>query len=181
MMIRDLGFVFHTIYGFVKYLPIPFGDVFRWMVLRVFLKGLGWKTHFRDSVSVWYPKNISIGNNCTFNESVHLNGAGGIEIGDWVRIAHGSSLISEDHEYSDLTKPIALQGARYEKITIGRDVWIGAGVRVLKGVTIGEGAIIGAGAVVTKDVPAYAIAVGTPAKILRYRGDRSLITSSTNE
>lgn len=61
----------------------------------------------------------------------------------------------------------------YEKdaqtVRVGHDVWIGANVTVLKGVTIGHGAVIGAGAVVSKDVPPYAIAVGAPARVLRYR------------
>lgn len=55
------------------------------------------------------------------------------------------------------------------KTNIGHDVWIGANSVVLKGLTIGTGAIIGAGAVVTRDVPPYAIVVGNPAKLLRYR------------
>ena len=54
-------------------------------------------------------------------------------------------------------------------ISIGNDVFIGANVTVLDGVTIGDGAIIGAGAVVSKDIPDYAIAVGNPIKIIRYR------------
>ena len=60
-------------------------------------------------------------------------------------------------------------------IEIGNDVWIGDGVFVKNGVKIGDGAIIGARAVVTKDVPPYAIVVGTPAKILRYRFDEETI------
>ena len=56
-------------------------------------------------------------------------------------------------------------------ITIGNDVFIGANVTILDGITIGDGAIIGAGAVVSKDIPPYAIAVGCPVKILRYRFD----------
>jgi len=56
-----------------------------------------------------------------------------------------------------------------KKIIIGNDVFIGANVVVLDGVTIGDGAIIGAGAVVSKDIPPYAIAVGCPIQILRYR------------
>lgn len=54
-------------------------------------------------------------------------------------------------------------------ITIGNDVFIGANVTILDGITIGNGAIIGAGAVVTKDIPDYAIAVGCPIMIIRYR------------
>lgn len=56
-----------------------------------------------------------------------------------------------------------------KQITIGNDVYIGANVTILDGVTIGDGAIIGAGAVVSKDIPAYAIAVGCPIKIIKYR------------
>ena len=58
-----------------------------------------------------------------------------------------------------------------KKVTIGNDVFIGMNVTVLDGVTINDGAVIGAGCVVSKDVPPYAIAVGNPMKILRYRFD----------
>ncbi|DAA83497.1 MAG TPA: chloramphenicol acetyltransferase [Cyanobacteria bacterium UBA10660] len=54
-------------------------------------------------------------------------------------------------------------------IKIGNDVWIGCNAVIMAGVTIGNGAVIGAGAVVTKDVPDFAIVVGVPAKILKYR------------
>lgn len=60
-------------------------------------------------------------------------------------------------------------------ITIGNDVFIGANVTVLDGVQIGNGAIIGAGAVVSKDIPDYAIAVGCPIKIIKYRFDNATI------
>ena len=57
----------------------------------------------------------------------------------------------------------------YMPVTIGNDVFIGANVTVLDGVTIGDGAVIGAGSVVSKDIPPYAIAVGCPIEIKRYR------------
>lgn len=57
----------------------------------------------------------------------------------------------------------------YKKVKIGNDVWIGMRAMVLGGVTVGNGAVIGAGAIVTKDVPPYAIVVGVPAKVTRYR------------
>lgn len=57
----------------------------------------------------------------------------------------------------------------FEQIKIGNDVWIGARAIILDGVTIGDGAIVGANSVVTRDVPAYAVVAGVPARILRYR------------
>ncbi len=62
-----------------------------------------------------------------------------------------------------------------KKTFIGNDVFIGANVTVLDGVRIGDGAVIGAGAVVTKDIPPYAVAVGVPAEVKRYRFDEKTI------
>ena len=63
----------------------------------------------------------------------------------------------------------------YKMINVGNDVWIGARAIVLDGVTIGDGAIVGAGAVVTKDVPAYAVVGGVPARVLKYRFEQEEI------
>jgi len=61
-------------------------------------------------------------------------------------------------------------------VIIGNDVWIGDGVRILGGVHIGDGAVIGMGAVVTKDVPPYAVVVGNPARVVKYRFDEETIS-----
>jgi len=60
-------------------------------------------------------------------------------------------------------------------IHIGNDVWIGANVILMDGITIGDGAIVGAGSVVAKSVPAYAVAVGNPVEVKRYRFDETTI------
>lgn len=63
----------------------------------------------------------------------------------------------------------------YKRVTIKNDVWVGANSVIMPGVTIGNGAIIGANAVVTKNIPDYAVVVGVPANIIRYRFDENTI------
>jgi acetyltransferase-like isoleucine patch superfamily enzyme len=63
----------------------------------------------------------------------------------------------------------------FKTVKIGNDVWIGSRVIIQGGVTIGDGAIIGAGSIVTKDIPGFAIAVGVPARVIKYRFDNKVI------
>lgn len=81
------------------------------------------------------------------------------------------------------TSPYFYRGKieEHKHTTIGNDVFIGANVTVLDGVTIADGAVIGAGAVVTKDIPPYAIAIGVPAKVIKYRFDEQTIEELLNE
>lgn len=161
---------YFTLYGIVKYLPPPVGNVLRFGVLKIYCKRIkSWR--IQDSVTMWFPEGIDIGERCSFNENVYLDGYGGITIGDDCRIAHNVSFVSEDHVFADPTVPIRLQGKETAEIRIGNDVWIGCGARILKGVTVGDGAVIGAGAIVTKDVPPLGIAVGVPARIVGTRGE----------
>jgi virginiamycin A acetyltransferase len=74
-----------------------------------------------------------------------------------------------------LKSKINVAGKAKGDVKVGNSVWIGDSVIILSGVTIGDGAILGAGSIVTKDIPAYAIAVGNPAKVIKYRFSEEVI------
>lgn len=112
---------------------------------------------------------IKLGKNCSINAFTFINGAGGVTIGDDVRVAAHCSIISSNHIFSDREKAIRLQGISKKGIEIGSDVWVGTGVRILDGVKIGNGAVIAAGAVVTSDVDSYAVVAGVPARLIKKR------------
>ena len=115
---------------------------------------------------------IRIGRNCHFNFGCYICGTGGLTIGDDCLFGPGVKLIPANHNFDDLSRPILAQGHTLAPITIGSNVWLGAGVIVLPGVTIGSGAVVGAGGVVTRDLPENGVAVGIPARVIRYRGER---------
>lgn len=73
-----------------------------------------------------------------------------------------------DHEYKDVTIPVSKQGYKnVEKIVIEEGAWIGANSTICSGVTLGKNAVIGANSVVTKNIPAFSVAVGSPAKVVK--------------
>jgi acetyltransferase-like isoleucine patch superfamily enzyme len=78
-----------------------------------------------------------------------------------------------EHDFTKLSTSTFLNpGKKSNKVQIADDVWIGAAVYLKNGVKIGKGAVIGAGSIVLEDIPPYAIAVGSPAKIIKYRFDK---------
>ncbi len=92
-----------------------------------------------------------------------------ITIGSGVLIGPHCSVVDYNHSFRDKLRRMDPAQVESHPVVIGENAWIGAGCRILAGVHIGEGSVIGAGAVVTHDIPAFAIAVGSPAKILKYR------------
>lgn len=118
-----------------------------------------------------YGGAITIGNKSAINPYCVLQGNGGITIGDSTLIAAGVKIFSANHVFSDTTRPIQTQGEASNGVTIGSDVWIGAGCIILDGTNIGDGAVIAAGAVVASDVPERAVMAGIPARVMKYRGE----------
>jgi acetyltransferase-like isoleucine patch superfamily enzyme len=110
---------------------------------------------------------LADGANIGFNCEVFS--ASRVTIGKNVLMAAYSYVIGGDHDFSDPSKSVLEQSRTSAGVTIGAGVWMGAGAKILDGVSIGEGAVIGAGAVVREDVPASAIAVGIPARVVASR------------
>lgn len=113
------------------------------------------------------PK-VFIGNNTVIGRRNIITAKNRISIGSDVLIGSDVQIIDHSHGIRRDT-PIRLQKAEIGFVEIGDDVWIGVGARILMNVTIGKGAVIGANSVVTSDIPEYAIAVGSPAKVVKYR------------
>ncbi len=117
-----------------------------------------------------------------------------LEIGSFTSISKDVTIILANHKINNVTtypflgiKNIGIKNIFTDNlkdcedhsvkgnVTIGSDVWIGAGATILPGVSIGHGSVIGAKAVVTKNVPPYAVCVGNPAKIIKFRFSESVI------
>lgn len=117
-------------------------------------------------------KDIRVGNYVGFGKNFKsLNRT--LEIGNELMMAEDVLFLGGNHNYERLDIPMGKQeGGGKTPLRIDNDVWIGSRAIILPGCKhIGTGAIIGAGAVVTKDVPAYAIVGGNPAKVIKYRNE----------
>lgn len=102
-------------------------------------------------------------------------------IGRYCSIAPGVKIGQGEHDLNDISTSSIFYSKPYEKLTrkeckVGNDVWIGSNAVILRGVSVGTGAVVGAGAIVTKDVPDFAIVVGVPARLIRFRFDKSKIS-----
>jgi len=112
-----------------------------------------------------YAGSIEIAANAYIGPYCVLYGHGGLTIGRNTMIGAHTIIVPANHGIARLDVPMGRQPLTKKGITIGEDVWIGAGCKILDGVRIGNGAVIGAGSVVTKDIDAHLIAFGVPAKV----------------
>ena len=154
-------------------------------------KRLGENVTFEYGVLVFHPENIEIGDNVYvghytilkgyyknkmiigdhtwIGQQCFLHSAGGLEIGRAVGIGPRVTILTSQHELSNRNIPVYFSPLEFQIVKIEDGADIGAGCIILPGVTIGEGAVVGAGSVVTKDVPAYEVWAGVPAKMIRMR------------
>lgn len=109
----------------------------------------------------------SVGDNVSIHPMCYIQASGGLTIGNDVSIAHGVTIMTEEHSYSDAELPIKDQPIQHEPVYINDNVWIGAKATILSGTILKSRSIVAAGAVVTKTFSEGVILAGVPAKIIK--------------
>lgn len=139
---------------------------------------VGKDLHLGKGVRLWAPSRLSLGDHVYVGKDVHIEC--NARIGDCCLIANRVAFVGrKDHDFRAVGFPVRFSpwigSTRFpvsesdQAVILEQDVWVGYGAILLTGVRIGRGAIIAAGSLVTHDVPAYAIAGGSPARVLGHR------------
>ena len=152
--------------------------------IRYLMRKVSWR---RKNIFIakgsYIHKGVTIGEGTRINNISHI---GESDIGCYCAIGGRLVIRSTNHsvEYlnmqdylqnNTLGSHVEVAGKSKGKVSIGHGVWIGDSVIILPGVTVGNGAVIGAGSVVTKPIPDYAVAVGNPARVMRYRFSKDIL------
>ena len=158
----------------VRFLPpsyCPGGRVWRcirYVVCRPLFSRCGKNVNIESRAYFEDGRLIRIGDNSGIGINARLNGT--VVIGDNVMMGQDVVIFSINHKFSRIEIPMIQQGFQEDQpVEIGDDVWIGDRAIILPGVHVGKGVVIGAGAVVAKDIPDWAVVVGNPARVVRFR------------
>ena len=183
-LLRALGF---------NYSEEEYGDVSLWRVIKQFFRNIHLK-HLEKMLDRFYlepfaPRKLRpilirkmgchVGKNTFFGDYVRMDTsyADMIYIGDYTHITSGCRLLCHQRDLTDycVGDNAADLGYRTGEIHIGKGVMVGMESIIMPGVTIGDGAIIGAGSIVTRDIPAWTIATGRPAKVIKNIPERTIV------
>ena len=136
-------------------------NMFGWRnwLLRLYGARIGRNVHIYRTATIYFPWNLKVGDYAAIGENVLIYNLGQIEIGDKSTISHQAHLCAGTHDYQKSSLPLIKS-----QIIIKDQTWICADAFVSPGITINTGAIVGARAVVTKNVEAWHIVAGNPAK-----------------
>ena len=157
----------HFLWRLVNSLPGNIGFSFRHLILKIMIKKIGIRPRIKDHNIIFNGKNLSIGDNFTSGKYNYFAG-GDISIGDNVALANFVIIETTNHVVAR-HKLISQQPIIKLPVIIEDDVLISDRVTILPGVKIKKGSVIGGGSTVTKDVEAYSIVAGNPAKAIDYR------------
>ena len=141
---------------------------FRRAVLRLFGARIGAHVHVYPSAHLYMPWNVQIGDWTALGEDVLIYSLGKVRIGNNVTLSYRAHVCAGSHDLEDPAMPLLKP-----TVCIEDGVWVGTEAFLGPGVTVGQGAVVGARAVVVKDVGAFDIVAGNPARFIRKRRLRS--------
>jgi len=142
------------------------GVAARYIYYKSICPDWGDNIYIASKVVFKYIDRIHIGNNVSIHEFCYLDGYGGIEIGSDISIAHSSSILSSEHDWSG-EEPIKYNPSLPRSVRISGDTWVGCGVRILGGTQLGPRTVVAAGAIVKGTHNGREILAGVPAKLVR--------------
>jgi putative colanic acid biosynthesis acetyltransferase WcaF len=140
--------------------------LYRWRnwLLRLFGARLERTARVLPRARIWGPWNLRMGVYACIGDDVDVYCVAPISLGDYAVVSQYSYLCAASHDFEDVRHPLTSA-----PIVIGRRCWLAADVFVGPGVSVGEGTVVGARSSVVSDLPAWSVAAGTPAKVLRHR------------
>ncbi|KAF9871049.1 hypothetical protein CkaCkLH20_11466 [Colletotrichum karsti] len=168
-LIEQRGLARRNIQKFNNYLPEESSSTpesaWRESLLRETLGRVGKKPWIEPPFTVDYGCNVDVGDGFYANFNLVILDSAIVKIGHRVLMGPSVTILTATH---DVEVDLRRQMREFAKpVTIGNDCWIGANVTILPGVTIGKGCTIAAGSIVSKDIPEFSVALGSPAKVVR--------------
>ena len=145
-------------------LALPCFNLLRIWLLRLFGARVSCTADIYPSCKIWAPWNLQVGDHSCLAPRVEIYNKDVVTIADNVVISQGSQLFTASQDISQSTNPLITAPIRIE-----HSVWVAAGCFIGKGVTIGEGAVVGARACVFRDVEAWTVVGGNPARFIKKR------------
>jgi putative colanic acid biosynthesis acetyltransferase WcaF len=133
-------------------------------ILRLFGASVGNHVHIHNTAQIYMPWNLQIGAWSSIGEYAFIYNLGKITIGEKTTVSHRAHLCAGTHDYSNPALPL-----RKLSVWVGDQVWVCTDSFVGPGITVGEGAVVGACAVVVKDIEAWTVVAGNPAKFIKKR------------
>jgi len=137
----------------------------RFALFRELLGRIGDSSFIQPPFACDYGSNITVGDRVFVNFNTVILDCAQVTIGDGAQIASAVQLLAADHPRDAQARRDLRELAR--PVSIGSNVWLGAGAIVLPGVSVGDDSVIGAGSVVTRDIPSGVVAVGNPCRVVR--------------
>jgi len=146
--------------------PFASGLFRKWrnLILKIFGAKVDFNSNIYSSVKIWLPSNLEIGKYSTLGPFVNCYNQGKVKIGNHTTISQNSHLCASTHDITDVKNHLILK-----PITISDQVWVAADSFVGPGVVIQEGAVVGARSAVFKEVKAWCVVGGNPAKFIKNR------------